>query len=145
MLLRLNTDFPTHGLRNIQIFLIHVVYGGIWVHSRTLSIQDLNCNWKWLESKVLDRYVTCAITSKNQYPTLFTMAPNSEASLSDYRSEKGWNIRFMLNINDWELDNCAFCFSDAIEPPPTLQLRSDSLKWKYDLNGIFTVKSCYQG
>uniref|UniRef100_A0A2N9G8A9 Reverse transcriptase zinc-binding domain-containing protein n=1 Tax=Fagus sylvatica TaxID=28930 RepID=A0A2N9G8A9_FAGSY len=88
------------------------------------------------------------IPLKVRFPVLFSCSSSQSASVASclYSSNDGagrsWNITFIRDFNDWEIEEVLAFFTFIHANVPTT-LDPDSLSWKLRLHGKFDVKSFY--
>lgn len=56
---------------------------------------------------------------------------------------QGWNLYLRRNLNDWEIITIA-TFQETVPQNINLTREGDSLEWKVDSRGVFTVRSAYR-
>uniref|UniRef100_A0A2N9GQ47 Reverse transcriptase domain-containing protein n=1 Tax=Fagus sylvatica TaxID=28930 RepID=A0A2N9GQ47_FAGSY len=86
------------------------------------------------------------------FPNLFTCSSNREATIAnvltnpDSRGVREWNVTFVRDFNDWEVDLVAeffhFLHSHKV-PTADTTLAPDGLRWKICKDGVFTSRSFY--
>ena len=76
---------------------------------------------------------------------LFTLAAHRNATIEEMWDQNfgvgGWNLRFIRDFNDWELDMVGNLFHDLRGHKITLE--EDSVFWKEGRNWQFRVKEAY--
>lgn len=81
-----------------------------------------------------------------EYPLLFNIAANKDAKVKDYfvgeNGQISWNITFIRHFNDWELDRVLNFFQQLYDSKISFE-GNDSLVWRKDAKGLFSVKSFY--
>ncbi len=84
---------------------------------------------------------------KEVYPFLFDVASNREAIVADVltRQDGGgeWNVTFIRNFNDWEMDGMLSLFNLLYSHIPT-RVCEDVLLWRLKSTGIFDIRSFYK-
>ncbi|RVW97644.1 hypothetical protein CK203_028014 [Vitis vinifera] len=88
----------------------------------------------------------CRDTMLSQrFPHLFTLAAHRNATIEEMWDQNfgvgGWNLRFIRDFNDWELDMIGNLLHDLRGHRITLE--KDSVFWKEGRNGQFRVKEAY--
>ena len=88
----------------------------------------------------------CEDTMLSQrFPHLFTLAAHRNATIEEMWDQNfgvgGWNLRFIRDFNDWELDMIGNLLHDLRGHRITLE--KDSVFWKEGRNGQFRVKEAY--
>ena len=86
------------------------------------------------------------------FPNLFTCSSTREATIAnvlttpDSRGVREWNVTFVRDFNDWEVDLLAgffhFLHSHNV-PTAATTLAPDGLRWKLCKDGVFTSRSFY--
>ncbi|RVW39018.1 hypothetical protein CK203_089169 [Vitis vinifera] len=80
-----------------------------------------------------------------RFPHLFTLAAHRNATIEEMWDQNfgvgGWNLRFIRDFNDWELDMIGNLLHDLRGHRITLE--KDSVFWKEGRNGQFRVKEAY--
>jgi hypothetical protein len=83
---------------------------------------------------------------KDSFPALYACASNKAATISEVLvRENGrvdWQVTFMRNFNDWELDNVA-SFLGLLQTHCPSRVVDDGLWWSLKNSGIFDVRSRY--
>ena len=84
---------------------------------------------------------------KDVFPSLFRIAAHKFATMADLWGGQGdrggcWNVHFRRSFQDWELEEATH-FLELISMLK-VQEREDSLVWKNDGRGKFSVKSYYK-
>jgi hypothetical protein len=86
------------------------------------------------------------MTLKEFFPVLFECASNKEATISEVLvRENGrvdWNVTFVRNFNNWELDDVVSFLHLLHSNFPFWEV-DDGLRWNLRKNGIFDVHSFY--
>ena len=77
------------------------------------------------------------------FPDLFSFCTNPEAKISEIWSRQGWNLTFRRNLNDWEVDRIAELLLKLGEFTG-LTTEADSIRWKHDSDGKFSVRRLYR-
>ena len=90
--------------------------------------------------------VWCTGTALSQnFPHLFAMAVHRNATVEEMWDQNfgqgGWNLRFLRDFNDWELDMVGDLLHVLRGHRPSLE--EDSVFWKGGRNGQFRVKEVY--
>ena len=79
------------------------------------------------------------------FPNLFAMAAHWNAMVEEMWDQNfgkgGWNLRFLRDFNDWELDMVDNLLDVLREH--TVTLEEDSVFWKEGRDGLFRVKKAY--
>ena len=79
------------------------------------------------------------------FPNLFAMAAHRNATVEEMWNQNfgqgGWNLRFLRDFNDWELDTVGNLLDVLREHRVTLE--EDSVIWKEGRDGLFRVKKAY--
>ncbi|RVW72100.1 Rhodanese-like domain-containing protein 8, chloroplastic [Vitis vinifera] len=88
----------------------------------------------------------CTDTPLSQcFNHLFVLAVHRDASIEemwDHHSGQGdWNLVFVRDFNDWELDMVGDLLHTLRGHRPSLE--DDSVKWRQGRNGLFRVKEAY--
>ena len=83
---------------------------------------------------------------KDVYPTLFRIASHKNATVADLWKREGdkggcWEVQFRRPFQDWKVEEVThfLVFLYLLK----VQEGEDTLCWKEDRKGIFSVKSCY--
>ncbi|RVW79372.1 E3 SUMO-protein ligase MMS21 [Vitis vinifera] len=89
----------------------------------------------------------CTDTPLSQcFNHLFVLAVHRDASIEemwDHHSGQGdWNLVFVRDFNDWELDMVGDLLRTLRGHRPSLE--DDSVKWRQGRNGLFRVKEAYR-
>ena len=85
---------------------------------------------------------------KDAYPDLFACATNQQATVNTLliRSASGsnseWNVNFLCNFNDWELEGLTSLFQ-TLHSHSSFKTGGDGLRWRLKGNGIFDISSFY--
>uniref|UniRef100_A0A2N9G1S1 Reverse transcriptase domain-containing protein n=1 Tax=Fagus sylvatica TaxID=28930 RepID=A0A2N9G1S1_FAGSY len=86
------------------------------------------------------------------FPTLFTCSSNREATIAEVlcdpnsRGVREWNVTFVRDFNDWEVDVVAEFFQflhSHMVPTAAPNVAPDELRWKPCKDGVFTSRSYY--
>ena len=90
--------------------------------------------------------VWCTGTTLSQnFPHLFALASHRNATVEKMWDQnfgqRGWNLRFLRDFNDWELDMVGDLLYVLRGHRPSLE--EDSVFWKGGRNGQFRVKEAY--
>ncbi|RVW56866.1 hypothetical protein CK203_078579 [Vitis vinifera] len=79
------------------------------------------------------------------FPQLFVVAAQRNATVGDMWDQNsgqgGWNLRFIRDFNDWELDVVGELLQ--VLRSQRITLEEDSVSWKGGKNGKFGVKKAY--
>jgi hypothetical protein len=92
----------------------------------------------WLDTWIGD------LALKERYPRLFSISTQKQASVAEIWSGEGgsrWNLIWRRRLFVWEgtlLEDFVGVLQDV-----NLTAQEDSWRWKYDTNGVFSVKSTY--
>ena len=90
--------------------------------------------------------VWCNGTRLSQnFPHLFAMASHRNATVEMWDQnfgQGGWNLRFLRNFNDWELDMIGDLLHALRGYKPSME--EDSVCWKGGKNGKFRFKEAYR-
>ncbi|RVW15156.1 putative ribonuclease H protein [Vitis vinifera] len=91
--------------------------------------------------------VWCKGTRLSQnFPYLYAMASHRNATVEEMWDqnfgEGGWNLRFLRDFNDWELDMIGNLLHVLRDYKPSME--EDSVCWKGGRNGKFRVKEAYR-
>ena len=89
----------------------------------------------------------CTDTPLSQcFNHLFVLAVHRDASIEemwDHHSGQGdWNLVFVRDFNDWELDMVGDLLHTLRGHRPSME--DDSVKWRQGRNGMFRVKEAYR-
>ena len=80
-----------------------------------------------------------------RFPQLFVVAAQRNAIVGDMWDQNsgqgGWNLRFIRDFNDWELDLVGELLQ--VLRSQRITLEEDSVSWKGGKNGKFGVKKAY--
>ena len=80
------------------------------------------------------------------FPQLFALAAQRNASVNEMwdssLGQKGWNIRFSKNSNDWELDSIGELFHMLRDL--RISPEDDSVIWKGGGHGHFRIRDAYK-
>ena len=94
-------------------------------------------------------YLWCGETPlKTLFPVLFSCSSNKTASIESLLSRPGvgearvWNLAFILDFNDWELDEL-LNFFNLIHSKISRKERPDAMSWSLRNHGRFDAKSFY--
>ncbi|KAH0634712.1 hypothetical protein KY290_035831 [Solanum tuberosum] len=79
---------------------------------------------------------------KEAFPDLFLICVNPEVTIQECWSTQGWDISFRRCLNDWEIERVALLLG-KIGQVSISSTEVDIPLWKYNGNGIFSVKSAY--
>jgi hypothetical protein len=85
---------------------------------------------------------------KDAYPDLFACATDQQATVNTLliRSASGsnseWNVNFLRNFNDWELEGLTSLF-ETLHSHSSFKTGGDGLRWRLKGNGIFDISSFY--
>ena len=94
--------------------------------------------WKdlWCENQSLEE----------AFPFLFNLSVNKEGWVAEAWEENevggSWGLRFTRHLNDWEVGEVESLLS-KLHPLTIRRGVNDSLRWKENKNGTFSVKSFY--
>ncbi|WMV38316.1 hypothetical protein MTR67_031701 [Solanum verrucosum] len=77
------------------------------------------------------------------FPELYNLSQAQDATVAELWTGPGWNLHLRRNLNDWEMTFVA-AFLNTVPQNLNLTEERDSLVWKVDSKGIFTVKSAYK-
>ena len=91
--------------------------------------------------------VWCNGTRLSQnFPHLFAMASHRNATVEEMWDQNfgqgGWNLRFLRDFNDWEMDMIGNLLHVLRDYKPSME--EDSVCWKGGRNGKFRVKEAYR-
>uniref|UniRef100_A0A2N9EL19 Reverse transcriptase domain-containing protein n=1 Tax=Fagus sylvatica TaxID=28930 RepID=A0A2N9EL19_FAGSY len=81
------------------------------------------------------------------FPTLFTCSSNRDATIAEVlsgpnsRGVREWNVTFVRDFNDWEVDVVAEFFQFLHSHMVPNAAPSDELRWKQCKDGVFTSRS----
>lgn len=81
-------------------------------------------------------------TLKNSFPDLFLLSLQ-EDSVKEMRDNQGWNFRFRIPLNDWEINRTAE-FLNTLEQCKNFNTNEDQLDWILDKQRRFSVRSAYR-
>ncbi|RVW43437.1 putative ribonuclease H protein [Vitis vinifera] len=89
----------------------------------------------------------CEDTRLSQrFPHLYAMAAHREATVEEMWDQNfgqgGWNLRFLRDFNDWELEMIGNLLHVLRSYKPSME--EDSVRWKGGRNGKFRVKEAYR-
>ncbi|RVX14524.1 putative ribonuclease H protein [Vitis vinifera] len=91
-----------------------------------------------------DQWCGCLVLSQ-RFPHLYAMAVQRNATVEEMWDQncgqRGWNLRFIRDFNDWELDMLGNLLHDLRGSKTSLE--EDSVLWKGERNGHFRVKAVY--
>ena len=91
-----------------------------------------------------DLWCGCTVLSQ-RFPHLYGMAAHRNVTVEEMWDHNvgqgGWDLRFMRDFNDWELDMVGNLLYVLRGYKPTLE--EDSVYWKGGRNGQFKVKEAY--
>jgi hypothetical protein len=85
---------------------------------------------------------------KDEFPLLFECSRDREAFIDSlYTCSSGvetreWQLQFVRNFNDWEVDTVA-AFFNLIHSKSPVHESDDVLKWSLKKNGTFDIRSFY--
>ena len=94
--------------------------------------------WQWCGDRPL----------KDEFPLLFECSRDHEAFIDSlYTCSSGvetreWQLQFVRNFNDWEVDTVA-AFFNLIHSKSLVHESDDVLKWSLKKNGTFDIRSFY--
>jgi hypothetical protein len=83
------------------------------------------------------------------FPTLFTCSSNRDATIAEVlsrpnsRGVREWNVTFVQDFNDWEVDVVAEFFQFLHSHMVPNAAPPDELRWKPCKDGVFTSRSYY--
>uniref|UniRef100_A0A2N9GD74 Reverse transcriptase domain-containing protein n=1 Tax=Fagus sylvatica TaxID=28930 RepID=A0A2N9GD74_FAGSY len=123
------------------------------------------CLWKHIRSgwQQFSRHVSFSIGSgervsfwhdrwygegvmKDLFPTLYHIAQNKQAVLSDYlnwhNEEMVWSVTLLRALQDWELDDFT-TFMENLYKMRIKQNDADQMQWDHTGSGLFEVRSFY--
>nr|CAN83899.1 hypothetical protein VITISV_034201 [Vitis vinifera] len=91
--------------------------------------------------------VWCEDTRLSQsFPHLYAMAAHRDATVEEMWDQNfgqgGWNLRFLRDFNDWELEMIGNLLHVLRNYKPSME--EDSVRWKGGRNGKFRVKEAYR-
>ncbi|KAL6314020.1 hypothetical protein AAG906_011754 [Vitis piasezkii] len=91
--------------------------------------------------------VWCEDTRLSQrFPHLYAMATYRDATVEEMWDQNfgqgGWNLRFLRDFNDWELEMIGNLLNVLRSYKPSME--KDSVRWKGGRNGKFRVKEAYR-
>ncbi|KAL6340700.1 hypothetical protein AAG906_014390 [Vitis piasezkii] len=91
--------------------------------------------------------VWCKGTRLSQnFPHLYAMASHRNATVEEMWDQNfgqgGWNLRFLRDFNDWEMDMIGNLLHVLRDYKPSME--EDSVCWKGGRNGKFRVKEAYR-
>ncbi|RVW45036.1 putative ribonuclease H protein [Vitis vinifera] len=80
------------------------------------------------------------------FPHLYAMASHRNATVEEMWNQNfgqgGWNLRFLRDFNDWELEMIGNLLHVLRDYKPSME--EDSVRWKGGRNGKFRVKEAYR-
>jgi hypothetical protein len=83
---------------------------------------------------------------KDSFPALYACASNKAATINEVlvrdNGRVDWQVTFVRNFNDWELDDVA-SFLGLLQSHLPSRMVDDRSWWKLKSNGIFDVRSMY--
>ena len=85
---------------------------------------------------------------KDVFPDLYACASNRQATIAStlIRSASGshpeWNVHFVRNFNDWEVEGVA-SFFELLHAHTAFKEGGDGLRWRLKSNGVFDIRSYY--
>uniref|UniRef100_A0A2N9GIF8 Reverse transcriptase zinc-binding domain-containing protein n=1 Tax=Fagus sylvatica TaxID=28930 RepID=A0A2N9GIF8_FAGSY len=85
---------------------------------------------------------------KDVFPDLYACASNRQATIAStlIRSASGsrpeWNVHFVRNFNDWEVEEVA-SFFELLHAHTAFKEGGDGLRWRLKSNGVFDIRSYY--
>ncbi|WMV29916.1 hypothetical protein MTR67_023301 [Solanum verrucosum] len=77
------------------------------------------------------------------FPDLFILSNNPDGTIYDMWSAQGWNLFFRRLLNDWEIDRVADLLN-RIDDFNGTTAEPDTLRWKHNIDGQFSVKRVYK-
>lgn len=81
-----------------------------------------------------------------EFPSLYSITTNKESLVMDClggdSGNRHWNVLFVRHFNDWELEE-VMAFYQVLYESKILEGENDSLVWRKDSKGLFSVKSFY--
>ena len=77
------------------------------------------------------------------FPDLFSVCDNPEASIAETWTNEGWNIIFRRLLNDWEIESVASLLQ-RLNDFSGLNTSSDTIRWRHDRDGKFSVGRLYR-
>ena len=87
-----------------------------------------------------------SVPLKTLFPVLFSCSASRDASiassLSGVNGDRTWNITFIRDFNDWEVDQ-VLAFFNFLQSQIPSTADPDSMHWKLRHHGIFDTKSYY--
>ena len=137
-----------HGWRAKRAY--GTIDGGVWKEIG----KESNWCWDnmgfivWKGSKInfwTDAWCKGTRLSQN-FPHLYAMALHRNATVEEMWNQNfgqgGWNLRFLRDFNDWELDMIGNLLHVLRDYKPSME--EDSVCWKGGRNGKFRVKEAYR-
>jgi hypothetical protein len=83
---------------------------------------------------------------KEVFPVLFACAGDRDAFVASVLSRLNggveWNVTFIRNFNDWEMD-AVTAFLHLLYSHSPVSMNSDILWWRLKKNGLFDISSFY--
>ena len=85
---------------------------------------------------------------KDAFPVLFACATDQQATIDSLltRSASGsysdWNVNFVRNFNDWEMEG-VISFFGLLHSRSSFKVGGDGLRWRLKGNGMFNICSYY--
>ena len=85
---------------------------------------------------------------KDVFPDLYACASNHQATIdsilirSALGSRSDWNVHFVRNFNDWEVEGVA-SFFELLHSHSSFRKGGDGLRWRLKGNGVFDIRSFY--
>jgi hypothetical protein len=82
---------------------------------------------------------------KDVFPDLYVCASNRFDSIliqSASGSQSEWNVNFVQNFNDWEVEGVA-SFFEFLHSHTSFREGGDGLRWSLKGNGVFDIRSFY--
>ncbi|XP_059277663.1 uncharacterized protein LOC132031768 [Lycium ferocissimum] len=80
---------------------------------------------------------------KVKFPALFVLSQKRHATVAEMWTGQGWDLDLRRHLNDWEMEMVAE-FHSTMAAFINLTGERDTLEWKKDGKGIFTVNSAYK-
>ncbi|KAJ9704891.1 hypothetical protein PVL29_003103 [Vitis rotundifolia] len=89
----------------------------------------------------------CSDSALSQcFPSLFAMAAHRSSTVEEMwdtsSGQGGWNLNFLRDFNDWEVDLVGNLLHILRGYRPSLE--EDMVKWKGERNGLFKIKEAYR-